>query len=69
MKYTDFSAVIREELLKHPSGLTWTELRQSLSLPYDRPCQTWISRLEQEIGLSRTRGSGRAYVWRIRSEE
>ena len=68
MRYAEFEDVIREELVRHPEGLTWAELRARLDLPYDRPCPTWVRRMEQEVGLSRARGSGRAYVWEIRAE-
>jgi len=68
MRYVDFRDTIREELLWNPEGLTWKELKERLELPYKTPCPTWISRLEQEIGLSRARGSGRAYVWTVRGK-
>jgi hypothetical protein len=68
MRYVEFESVIWEELVQHPEGLTWAELRERLDLPYDRPCPTWVRRMEQEVGLSRARGSGRAYVWKIRTE-
>jgi hypothetical protein len=68
VRYVDLRDVIQEELARNPAGLTWAELRERLDLPYDRPCPTWIRRLEQEIGLSRVKGSGRAYVWTIRPE-
>jgi len=65
MRYVDFRDAIREELLRQPAGLTWAELQQRLGLPYDRPCPSWVARLEKEIGLSRVKGSGRAYVWKV----
>jgi hypothetical protein len=67
MQYVNFRDVIREELRQNPSGLTWVELKERLGLPYDRPCQTWVMRMEKEIGLSREKGFGRAYVWKVRS--
>jgi hypothetical protein len=69
MRYVEFTGLIREELLRNPSGLTWVELRERLDLPYNRPCPTWVKRMEEETGLSRARGSGRAFVWRIRAEK
>jgi hypothetical protein len=66
MRYVDFRNVIQEELGQNPAGFTWVELKERLDLPYDRPCPTWIKRMEQEAGLSRVRGSGRAYIWVIR---
>ena len=68
MRYKEFRDLIQNELLKHPAGLTWVELKTQLNLPYDRPCQTWINKMDQEIGLVRARGEKRAYVWKISSK-
>jgi hypothetical protein len=68
MRYDEFKQLIQDELLKHPAGLTWVELRNTLDLPYDRPCHTWINQMEQEIGLVRVRGEKRAYIWKITSK-
>ena len=65
MQYTDFRNSIRQELLSNPSGLTWAQLRNRLSLPYDQPCQTWVLRLEKEIGLERKDRVRNAYVWKL----
>ena len=62
MTYATFRDVICRELGRRRSGLTCAELRDRLDLPYDRPCSSWVQRLEQEEGLTRARGSGRAYV-------
>ena len=66
MRYIDFKNVIHQELRRNAAGLTWAQLRQKLKLPYDRPCPAWTKQLEQEIGLRRTKGDGRALVWRVR---
>ena len=68
MRYLQFRALIHEELAQTPEGRTWAELRDRLNLPYDRPCQTWVARLEQEIGLRRTRTSGSELVWKLFGE-
>ena len=65
MSFVEFKNAIHRELRRRPEGLTWIQLQQRLNLPYDRPCQTWTNRLEQEIGLSRKKGSGRALLWRV----
>lgn len=65
MRYLEFRSVIQEELIKNPAGLTWLELRDRLGLPYKQPCPEWVNRMEREVGLSRTKGTGRAYVWKI----
>ncbi len=68
MRYVEFRNAIEEELLENRAGLTWAELRERLNLPYKQPCPEWVKRMEEEIGLSRARGTGRAYVWRIRPD-
>jgi len=66
MRYEHFRDCIRAELRRCPTGLTWAELRRRLDLPYERPCPTWVRRLEEEISLTRARGSTPAYVWKLR---
>jgi hypothetical protein len=65
MRYTEFRDAIRDELRQTRSGLTWLQLRDRLGLPYEVPCPEWTRRLEEEIGLVRARGEGRAYVWSV----
>ena len=69
MRYVDFRDMIQEELRQNPAGLTWAELKERLDLPYDRPCPTWVRRMEQEVGLSKAKGPGRAYAWKVRPEK
>jgi hypothetical protein len=66
MRYVEFRNAIEEVLLENRAGLTWAELKERLNLPYKQPCPEWVKRMEEEAGLSRARGMGRAYVWRIR---
>jgi hypothetical protein len=68
MRYVDFRDSTREALLQNPEGLTWVQLKEMLELPYQRPCPTWTKRMAQEDGLYRTRGQGRAFVWKIGPE-
>lgn len=65
MRYTEFRDRIRRQLRRRPTGLTWAKLRDALDLPYERLCPAWTARLEQEIGLVRKKGHGRALVWRV----
>ena len=65
MQYVDFRDAIQRELRRNPEGLTWVQLKEHLDLSYDRPCQTWVYRMEEEIGLTRVRGTGRAFVWKL----
>jgi hypothetical protein len=67
MRYTEFRASIQRHLRRSRQGATWVELRDFLALPYDRPCPEWTRKLEEEIGLVRRKGSGRALVWELRS--
>src|ERR1051325_8705265 len=65
MHYVKFRDRIEEELQRNPNGLTWAALQKRLDLPYSRPCPSWIRRMETEIGLSRTRRSGPALIWKL----
>ena len=65
MTYIEFRKLIHNALQIIPNGLTWRELKDTLNLPYKIPCQTWIYQLEDEIQLVRTKGKGKAYIWKI----
>jgi hypothetical protein len=65
MRYAEFRDAIKGELRRVPAGLTWAALKKRLKLPYDSPCPEWVKQMEQEIGLSRERGPGRAFTWRV----
>ena len=65
MKYSEFKNTIQNELSNNPDGLTWKELRDQLDLPYERPCPNWTAQLEEEIGLVRSKGFQRAYIWKL----
>ena len=68
MRYIDFKSAIQQHLLRNRSGATWPELRDTLSLPYDRPCPEWTRRLEMETGLVRRKGPGRSLVWGLQPD-
>ena len=65
MRYADYRESIHRELRRNACGLTWAELQSKLDLPYDRPCPAWTKQLEQEIGLTRVKGAGRALIWKL----
>lgn len=65
MRYVDFRDSIQKELKRCSKGLTWKELKERLDLPYESPCGEWVVRLEKEISLSRTKGEGRAFIWKV----
>jgi hypothetical protein len=69
MRYVEFRDAIRIELQRVPAGLTWADLKKRLKLPYHSPCPEWVKQMEQEIGLSRERGPGRAFTWRLSPKE
>jgi hypothetical protein len=65
MRYEEFKAAIQQHLKRNRHGATWLELRDTLTLPYDRPCPEWTRRLETEIGLIRRKGARRSLVWEL----
>jgi hypothetical protein len=67
MRYEEFRDGIEQALSRRRAGLTWQQLRTRLNLPYKQPCPSWVRRLEQDIGLRRSGGSGRALVWKVSS--
>ncbi len=62
MRYLDFRDCIRRALSVEPGGLTWAELRERLDLPCERPCLSWVKRMEAEIGLVHEKGPAPAYL-------
>jgi hypothetical protein len=68
MRFTEFRQQILDELNQNPEGLTWVEIKERLGLPYQQPCPTWVNRMEVENGLTRARGTGRAYVWKVEKD-
>ncbi len=67
MTYPDFKAAIQQHLKRSRAGATWVELRDRLGLPYERACPEWTRRLEEDIGLIRRKGMGRALVWALQT--
>lgn len=65
MTYLEFKARIQGYLETHSDGSSWRELRDSLKLPYHRPCPEWTHRLEKEIGLVRQKREGRSLRWTL----
>jgi hypothetical protein len=65
MRYVDFRDSIRAALRRNAAGLKWAQLQARLTLPYDRPCPAWTKQLEQDIGLTRSKGDGRALIWKV----
>ena len=51
MLYEEFKKSIKNIL--HPSGLTWTQIRDKLNFPQKFPNNKWVSRLRKDIGLKK----------------
>lgn len=62
--YENFRDRIVKVLKSHTEGATWTEIRTEARLPQAFPNNTWVKRLEEEIGLERTREDGVLH-WRL----
>jgi len=60
--YEDFKKSIKNILERHPSGLTWTNIRDKLNLPQKHPNNKWVRKLEKEIGLRRIKIGG-SLIW------
>ena len=67
MSYAEFRTTIQRHLEGHSGGATWSELRDALKLPYERPCPEWTRRLEKEIGLVRCKAGGWGLRWMLHS--
>lgn len=65
IRYVAFRDAVHATLSAASSPMTWRELRAAAHLPYERPCPTWVARLEREIGLRRETGPTRAKLWSL----
>ena len=63
--YEDFRDKIATALRGVPHPLTWTEIRTSAGLPQLFPNNQWVRRLENDIGLRRTRDAHGIIHWQI----
>lgn len=59
--YEDFKNSIKNILERHPSGLTWTQIRDKLNLPQKFPNNQWVGRLRKDIGLKKIKMGENAY--------
>jgi len=65
--YEEFKNSIKNILERHPSGLTWTQIRDKLNLPQKYPNNQWVKRLEKEIGLARIK-IGNVSYWNFEND-
>lgn len=54
-----------QRTLRQKGPLTWTDIRTVARLPEKLPNNKWVRKLEDEIGLKRTRDSHRIILWSI----
>jgi hypothetical protein len=69
MTYQRFRDLIQAKLRERRLGMTWRELRDDLGLPHEQPCPEWTRRLEGDIGLTRQKRTGSAFVWSCESQK
>lgn len=63
--YETFRDRIRAELVRHPEGRTWTQIKGSLRLPQKVPNNGWVRALEKDIGLLRLKSAG-GTLWKLK---
>jgi len=66
MSYDDFKAKIVAVLKGAAGPLTWTEVRTNAALPQAFPNNQWVRRMEEDIGLTRRRGSDGIIHWQLK---
>lgn len=65
LTYEDFRDRIKQTL-KEKGSLTWTEIRTTAKLPEKFPNNKWVRRLEEEIGLMRSKDTHGIIKWTLR---
>lgn len=65
MEYEKFRDDIQMLLYEHPEGLSWTEIKNNLSLDQTVPNNIWVKRLEEDINLKREIKKTTKRVWRL----
>ncbi len=65
--YEEFKNSIKNILERHPSGLTWTQIRDKLNLPQKYPNNLWVRKMEKEIGLARIK-IGKISYWNFEND-
>ncbi|MCX6748972.1 MAG: DUF488 domain-containing protein [Candidatus Pacearchaeota archaeon] len=65
--YEEFKNSIKNILERHPSGLTWSQIRDKLNLPQKYPNNLWVRKMEKEIGLARIK-IGNVSYWNFEND-
>ena len=66
MTYQQFRDKAKAVLEQANGPLTWTEVRTAAALPQLFPNNIWVRRLEEDIGLLRSRDGNRIIRWTLR---
>lgn len=66
MNYEDFRDAIQKALNDALGALTWTEVRTNAKLPQAFPNNQWVHRLENDIGLDRSKDKHGVIHWQLR---
>ena len=64
MSFEEFQEKIAN-LLKNNFGLTWSQIRDILSLPQIVPNNKWVAKMEKEIGLVRLKDK-KGIIWQLK---
>jgi hypothetical protein len=64
LSYEDFCQKI-VAVLRERSPLTWTEIRTAAGLPQKFPNNTWVHRMESDIGLVRVKDLHGIINWQL----
>jgi hypothetical protein len=66
MTYEEFKQIIKAELTKVPTGLTWSQIRERRPELYQKfPANQWVRQMEKDIGLTRLKKAGKT-IWRLK---
>ncbi len=68
MSYEQFKRAIAGVLSATPDGLSWTDIRERLSLPQRVPNNLWVRMMERDINLLRIKDvkTGKT-LWRVKT--
>lgn len=64
LTYEEFKNSIKNILERHPSGLTWSQIRDKLNYSQNFPNNKWVRKLEEDIGLNRIK-RGSNMLWSL----
>jgi DNA-directed RNA polymerase subunit RPC12/RpoP len=65
MTYEEFRDRVRSVLESTGHGVTWTQIRTAAKLPQMYPNNRWVRRMEDDIGLLRSRDHASIIHWQL----